>query len=85
MIANKVLGTVTFVDSKKLDDGTKYRVVKVLQMNNQGDGMTVPVTVWDEELEVVVGSKVEFENVNVSPYKSKSGSVGLKVSVSKNR
>ena len=77
MIAD-IKGTVTNVVSKTTDAGNDYRVVKVLQMDKQGNGFTVAVRVWDANIIAEVGNELTLRNFSVVAYLNKN-KAGLSV------
>jgi len=71
-------GTVTYIEERSTASGNKYRTVKVLQMDKEGNGATVVVRVWDNSLNYTVGKDCKIDDVSVSAYLNK-GKAGMSV------
>ena len=78
MLLAKISGKVTNVKEEKTKNGKPYCMVKVMQLDKEGNGQTVPVKFWDVKkgAELKKDAMVEIE-VKVVPGINKSTGVPL--------
>lgn len=74
----KINGRVTNIKEEKTKTGKTYCVVKVMQLDKEGNGQTIPVKFWDikKVAEIKKDAMVEIE-VRVQPAINKSTGMPL--------
>lgn len=74
----KISGRVTNIKEEKTKTGKTYCVVKVMQLDKEGNGQTIPVKFWDikKVSEIKKDAMVEIE-VRVQPAINKSTGMPL--------
>lgn len=74
----KINGRVTNIKEEKTKTGKTYCVVKVMQLDKEGNGQTIPVKFWDikKVAEIRKDAMVEIE-VRVQPAINKSTGMPL--------
>jgi len=74
----KISGRVTNIKEEKTKTGKTYCVVKVMQLDKEGNGETIPVKFWDAKkvMDIKKDAMVEIE-VRVQPAVNKSNGVPL--------
>ncbi|OOP55203.1 MAG: hypothetical protein AYP45_16105 [Candidatus Brocadia carolinensis] len=74
----KISGRVTNIKEEKTKTGKTYCVVKVMQLDKEGDGKTIPVKFWDikKVSEIKKDAMIEIE-VRVEPAINKSTGMPL--------
>lgn len=74
----KISGRVTNIKEEKTKTGKTYCVVKVMQLDKEGNGQTIPVKFWDVKKvsEIKKDAMVEIE-VRVQPAINKSTGMPL--------
>ncbi|TVL98651.1 MAG: hypothetical protein CV087_20920 [Candidatus Brocadia sp. WS118] len=74
----KISGRVTNIKEEKTTKGKPYCVVKVMQLDKEGNGQTIPVKFWDikKVSEIKKDAMVEIE-VRVQPAINKSTGMPL--------
>lgn len=74
----KISGRVTNIKEEKTKTGKTYCVVKVMQLDKEGDGKTIPVKFWDikKVMDIKKDAMIEIE-VRVEPAINKSTGIPL--------
>lgn len=74
----KISGRVTNIKEEKTKTGKTYCVVKVMQLDKEGNGQTIPVKFWDikKVSEIKKDAMIEIE-VRVQPAINKSTGMPL--------
>lgn len=74
----KISGRVTNIKEEKTKTGKTYCVVKVMQLDKEGNGQTIPVKFWDVKkvTDIKKEAMVEIE-VRVQPAINKSTGMPL--------
>lgn len=74
----KISGRVTNIKEEKTKTGKTYCVVKVMQLDKEGNGETIPVKFWDVKkvMDIKKDAMIEVE-VRVQPAVNKSNGVPL--------
>lgn len=68
IVATNVKGTVTYNDIKKSKKGNNMRVVKVLQVDSEGNGATFPLYLSDVAIlkDAKLGQEITLPAVRIS-------------------